>query len=76
MTELRLVSTRKHQVRPHPFSEKYPQAVYNREARQKKAKTIIAVLSGFFSHWLYDKARHKFGQAGQIHGTLCLLVMS
>ena len=32
----------------YPFSEKYPQAVYNREARQKKAKTIIAVLNDFF----------------------------
>ena len=30
------------------FSETYPQAVYNREARQKKAKTIVAVLSDFF----------------------------
>ena len=30
------------------FSETYPQAVYDREARQKKAKTIIAVLSDFF----------------------------
>ncbi len=30
------------------FSEKHPQAVYNREARQKKAKTIIAVLNNFF----------------------------
>jgi SAM-dependent methyltransferase len=32
----------------HRFSETYPQAVYNREARQKKAKTIIAVLNDFF----------------------------
>jgi len=32
----------------YPFSEKYPQAGYNREARQKKAKTISAVLSDFF----------------------------
>ena len=32
----------------HRFSETYPHAVYNREARQKKAKTIIAVLSDFF----------------------------
>ena len=30
------------------FSEKHPQAVYNLEARQKKAKTIIAVLRDFF----------------------------
>jgi len=29
------------------FSEKHPQAVYNREARQKKAKTILAVLNDF-----------------------------
>jgi 2-polyprenyl-3-methyl-5-hydroxy-6-metoxy-1,4-benzoquinol methylase len=31
----------------HCFSEKHPHAVYNREARQKKAKTIIAVLNDF-----------------------------
>jgi len=30
------------------FSETHPQTVYNREARQKKAKTIIVVLSDFF----------------------------
>lgn len=30
------------------FSEKYPQAVHNRESRQQKAKTIIAVLHDFF----------------------------
>ena len=30
------------------FSEAFPQAVYNPEARQKKAKTIIAVLRDFF----------------------------
>ena len=30
------------------FSETYPQSVYNREARERKAKTIIAVLSDFF----------------------------
>ena len=30
------------------FSEKHPQVVYNLEARQKKAKTIIAVLRDFF----------------------------
>ncbi len=31
-----------------PFSEKHPQAVYNHEARQKKAKTIVAVLNDFY----------------------------
>ena len=41
------------------FSEKYPQAVYNREARRKKAKTIMAVLKDFFgtnfrSHCILD----------------------
>ena len=30
------------------FSEKHPQAVYNREAKQKKAKTIIAVLKEIY----------------------------
>ena len=30
------------------FSETYPQSVYNREARERKVKTIIAVLSDFF----------------------------
>jgi ubiquinone/menaquinone biosynthesis C-methylase UbiE len=30
------------------FSEKYPQAVYNHEARERKAKTILAVLRDFF----------------------------
>ncbi len=30
------------------FSETHPQAVYDREVRQKKAKTIVAVLSDFF----------------------------
>ena len=29
------------------FSERNPQAVYNRETRQRKAKTIIAVLNDF-----------------------------
>ena len=34
----------------HRFSEKYPQAVYNREARQKKAKTIISILEDYLEY--------------------------